>query len=506
MRIAICGILSENNTFTLDSCDTSLFTVLRGDELLATYEWSRLGDDVAGVEWVPLLRAQATAAGEMRAEDWDAWSAEIHDGLRAAVASGPLDGVYLDLHGAVKVAGRDGAEESFVRAVRDIVGPSTVLSASMDPHGAMSRELAGLVDLATSFRHAPHIDVRDTRDRAVRNLVATVRAGIRPAKAWVRVPILLPGERTSTLVEPGASVFPHAAVVASHPHVVDAAVWLAFAWADEPRNAGAVLVTADDEQTARAAAAELADRFWAARDDFAIVAPRTGDVDSALDAATDGSPLPLWISDSGDNTTAGGSGDLTVVLDRVLARPELRDRRVLIAPLVDAAAVAAAAAAGLGATLDVAIGAGVDNRYAPPVRGPWTVTRVVDGSYDGEGVVAAHLERDGVTVLVQAQRSKFTPLDDATIRGRKMPGNAWFEPDGYDVVVVKNGYLFPAQTERAATWVMAITPGGTDLDPDRLGFSRVERPLFPFDRGFEPDLTPVLLSTVSTDTTEGASR
>jgi microcystin degradation protein MlrC len=516
LRIAICGILSENNTFTLDTCDPSLFTVLRGAALLDSYDWPTrsaagatgplAGHPLDDVEWIPVLRAQATAAGEVRPETWDGFLTEILDGLRAAVATGPVDGVYLDIHGAVKVRGRDEAEETLADAVRAIVGPSAVLSASMDPHGTMSRRLATTLDLATSFRQAPHVDVWETRERAVRNLLTVLRgdgggarggAAGRPVKAWVPVPVLLPGERTSTLVEPGRTVFGSAERVAERDGILDAAMWLSFAWSDEPRNSGSVLVTGTDRDAVVAGAEELARIFWDARADFALVADHTGSLDEALDFVEAGAERPVWISDAGDNTTAGGSGDLTVVLHAVRDRPSLADTRVLIAPLVDPATVSAAVDAARStdgpAVLDRAIGAAVDSRFAGPVPGPWTVERLIDGHYDGEGVVGALLTQGHVGVVVQTMRSKFTPIDDRTIRGRTMPGNAWIDPSGWDVVVVKNGYLFPTQTEAAASWFMASTPGGTDLDPARLPFERVGRPVFPLDTDFAPDLSATIL-------------
>lgn len=53
---------------------------------------------------------------------------------------------------------------------------------------------------------APHEDEMDTKERACRNLVdiLTSKADTRsrPLKAWFKIPILLPGEQTSTRVEP----------------------------------------------------------------------------------------------------------------------------------------------------------------------------------------------------------------------------------------------------------------------------------------------------------------
>src|SRR5690606_5441981 len=115
---------------------------------------------------------------------------------------GPLDGVFLDLHGAMSVVGTDDAEGDLVAAIREVVGPEPMLSASMDLHGNVSEVLAREVDLLTCYRMAPHEDAWETKNRAARNLVQTLETGVTPVRAWVKVPILLPGEKTSTRVEP----------------------------------------------------------------------------------------------------------------------------------------------------------------------------------------------------------------------------------------------------------------------------------------------------------------
>jgi microcystin degradation protein MlrC len=77
-----------------------------------------------------------------------------------------------------------------------------------------------------------------------------------------------------------------------------------------------------------------------------------------------------------------------------------------------------------------------------------------------------------------------------------MVGLAYTDVSPYDVVVVKNGYLFPNQRETSGSEFMAFTPGGTDLDFDRVHFERVWRPIFPLDRDFEADLAPRVLPVV----------
>lgn len=509
MRIAIAGVYLESSTFSVLPAGRRAFTEMRGKELLDSYDWpERLGELVGDVEWVPLLRAMGnTAAGPTEPALFDEYVAEIVAGLTAATADAPFDGLYLDMHGAMNVLGRDGAEESFLRAVRDAVGDTPIISLSMDPHGNFSRELAELVDLAACHRHAPHIDTWQTRERAVTNLITTIRSGVRPLKAWVRVPVLLPGERTSTVVEPAKTVFGGLIPAIERYGVLDANLWVGFAWADEPRNAAAVLVTGSDPEALLSCAAEIAGWYWDAREDFVIVVDRFGDWDEALDdaladpgiAVTGG---PVFVSDSGDNVTAGATGDVTFALQRTRERGVVAasGKRVLFGGLVDEAAVEAAITAGiggvLGGTTPLAIGAGTDKRYGAPVSGPWTVVALINGSTDADGVQGAALTDGQVHVTVQRITAAFSPADDPAWANRRQPGLAWWpEASAFDVVVVKNGYLFPGQAALASRAFMAITPGGTDLDFDRLPFARAGRPLFPFDRDFTADLTAVLLPT-----------
>lgn len=495
MRIAVVGMATETSTFTLDRSPLERFTLSRGAAVFEMYDWARRFADIPDdVEFVPGLIATVSAGGPVDPEAYDLLEEEIAGWLED---NGPWDGVYLHMHGAMAVDGRTAAEERFVGRMRAVVGPDTLMSMSMDPHGNLSRELAGLVDLAAAHRHAPHIDRWDTRERSVRNLVGLLRAGGRkPLKAWVRVPLLLPGERTSTVVEPGRSVFGRMLpAIERYPGVLDANMWVGFAWADEPRDCAAVLVTGWDEQDVVHCARELALAYWDAREGFVIVAENSGSWEQALDFVMTGPPRPVYLSDAGDNVSAGGSGDITFALHSTLAREDVTTSgmEILFAGLSDPATFDAAVAAGIGGVLDRAIGATVDARFAPPVAGPWTVERFVEGVHGEDGPVAAVIRQGTISVSVQWSRHYFVSTADPAYAGYPRPGLAWFDPAGYDVVVVKNGYLFTGQAAAAASSFMALTPGGTDLDYDRLRYHRVVRPVWPLDEDFEPDLEPVLL-------------
>ncbi len=195
----------------------------------------------------------------------------------------------------------------------------------MDLHGNVSWRLAENSDLITCYRKAPHEDAMDTRERAVTNLINRIESGKgKPFKAYVSIPVLLPGEKTSTRIEPGKSIYAAVAPAASQDGIIDAAIWIGYAWADEPRNHAAVIVTGDDQQKVKHTAEDLAQRFWKERFNFAFVAP-VAPLNACLDSALRSSKHPFFISDMGDNPTAGGAGDVTWTLKEILARPGIQN-------------------------------------------------------------------------------------------------------------------------------------------------------------------------------------
>ncbi|WP_419995400.1 M81 family metallopeptidase [Streptomyces boninensis] len=478
--IAIAGLGIESSTFSPARTSAAAFFPARGAEVLERYPFLAAGSELReAADWRGVLVGKALPGGMVTAEAYAELSGELLERLAGLPR---VDGVLYDIHGAMSVAGIEDAEAELLARIRKVVGPDVHVSTSMDLHGNVSRELVARTELITCYRTAPHVDVDETRERAARNLVALLAgAGGPPVKAWVPVPVLLAGEQTSTRVEPARGLYGAVAEVAAGAGVTDAAVWVGYAWADEPRNQAAVVVTGQDPEAVAGGAERLARRFWAARRDFAFVAP-TGSLDACLDEALGSSARPYVISDSGDNPTAGGAGDVTWGLGRVLARPEFRGEggpTVIYASLPGAAAVAEAVRAGVGASVTVTAGAEVDDRAA----GPLTMTGVVHAVRHGDRDAGTEvvLRVGGVYVILTAHRKPYHLERDFTALS--------LSPRAADIVIVKIGYLEPELYALAADWRLALTPGGVDQDLARLGHRRIRRPMFPFDPGMEePDL------------------
>jgi len=476
LRIAVGGVHIESSTFSPHRSTAADFDVRRGPELLARYE-----DLPRDIDWIPLVHTRALPGGIVERSFFDTIQAELLQRLRDA---GPLDGLYLDIHGAMSVERMTDAEGALATAARAIVGPDVLVSASMDPHGNMSRDLIGSVDLATSHRMSPHEDAPLTKWRAIRNLVECLRKGVRPLRAWCRVPVLLPGERACTRDEPARTLYGSLPGYEAAAGIIDAAVWIGYAWADEPRCGAAVVVTGTDRDAITVAARDIAQAYWRSRAAFSF-STAAGDADWAIATALSSRDRPFFISDSGDNPTAGGGGDAVFMLERLLANESLSSGRASAAwaSVVDPAAVAQCLAAGEGATPELRIGGafGSNGGASLPVRSRVERLRRADPV----GGDIAVLRCGGVQAIVTSRRKPYHLISDFTDLG--------ISPEKVDMTVVKVGYLVPELFAAAKGWVMALTPGGVDQDIVRLGHQRIERPMYPFDPDMpSPALEPIV--------------
>ncbi len=485
-RIAIAGLAIESSTFSPALTDEEAFHAKTGDDIFSLYPFlSPDSTDRDRANWIPTLIGRALPGGTVTREAYESLVKQILDRLEK---DKPYDGLFFDIHGAMSVVGLDDPEGDLIVRIREVVGKETLISTSMDLHGNVSMRLAQNTDLITCYRMAPHEDAGESKKRAVDNLLSRIESGKgKPAyKAWIPVPILLPGEKTSTRIEPGKSLYAQVAPAAAQEGIIDAAIWIGYAWADEPRNHAVVMVTGDDKEKVTTTAAQLARRFWDVRSQFAFVAP-TATLDESLDKALASKKHPFIISDMGDNPTAGGAGDVTWTLKEILARPEFKSANgpsLIYASIPGPDLVEQAIAAGVGGKVDAYAGAAIDARFAGPLKLAGTVKAIEQGDVHAETEVVVQI--GSVQVIVTKKRKPYHYEADFT--------RLQLDPRKADIVVVKIGYLVPELYDMRADWIMALTPGGVDQDLERLPYKRIIRPMFPFDKGMkDPDLTARLI-------------
>ncbi len=487
-RIAIAGLGIESSTFSPALTDEAAFHARFGDEVFTIYPF--MGSDLPmrkRAVWIPTVVGHSLPGGAVTREAYESLMGKMLDSLKKY---GPYDGLYFDIHGAMSVVGLDDPEGDMIARIRGVIGKGPIISTSMDLHGNVSQRLAQNTDLITVYRLAPHEDAMQTKERAVRELVERLESGKgKPAyKAWIPIPVLLPGEKTSTRIEPAKRVFGSIDTTVGgdgmigEEGIVDGGIWVGYPWADEPRNHAVVVVTGDDETNVARAAERLARRFWDARQGYAFVAP-TKPWGDCLDSALASHKHPFFISDMGDNPTAGGAGDVTWTLNQLLARPEFKKPdgpSLIYASIPGPDLVRKAVAAGVGGHVDGYAGAAVDSRYSPPAHLVGTVESIATGDRDAEVEVVVRV--GSLHVIVTQKRKPYHKEVDFTRLG--------LQPRKTDIVVVKIGYLEPELYAMRADWIMALTPGGVDQDIEHLNYKRIGRPMFPFDQVMkDPDLS-----------------
>ena len=473
MRIAVAGLHTECSTYNPVLVREADFRVLRGPAMLKDAYFDFLTHFPA--EFITILHARAIAGGPVERTIYERWKAEILDGLRAAL---PLDGVYLALHGAMFVDGLFDAEGDLIAAVRKVVGPDVLISTSYDLHGNISQAIIDNLDMFSTYRTAPHIDVADTMRRAVTMLVRALRAGVRPFLVWAPVPVLLPGERTCTQDEPARSFYTQLHEIEEPTGIWDASFQVGYVWADEPRATACAVITGTDRTAMSKAATRLAQGYWDARTDF-VFGTKTGSIEECVDWAMAATTGPAVIAESGDNPTGGGVGDRAEVLSALLAKGA---QGVVFAGIADAAATDAVYAAGPGARIAVSIGASLD-----PSSTPAQVTAEVVFLLESADprLREAVLRIDGVDLVVTTRRRPFHNIPDFTRLG--------LDPKTAKILVVKSGYLSPDLGPLANPSLMALSPGVVDQFVERLERRHKTGLTYPFDKEFS--WTPQVLAS-----------
>ncbi len=465
MRIAVGGLHIECSTYNPVLTVEQDFLVLRGADLLEHSYFSFLGDYQA--QFLPLLHARAIAGGPIARETYEDFKTEL---LQRLTETLPLDGVYLAMHGAMFVHGLEDAEGDLIAAVRALAGEACLISASYDLHGNISQAIIDALDMFSTYRTAPHIDVENTMRRAVAMLVRALETGEKPGLVWAPIPVLMPGEKSSTVDEPARQLYAVLPALEGRDGMWDASLQVGYVWADEPRATAAAVMTGTNRVALAEAARKVAEAYWSKRHAFAF-GVATGSIAACVARASAIETKPVILAESGDNPTGGGVGDRAELLAALL---EVSGKCIIFAGIADAPAAAMAFAAGVGAEISCSIGATLD-ASSTPAKVTAQVAFLSPGGNASER--EAVLQVGQMQLVISAKRRPYHYLADFARLG--------LDVKTADIVVVKSGYLSPELAPLARPALMALSPGVVDQDIERLPRLRKMVPMFPFDKDFE---------------------
>ena len=474
-RIAVGGFLHETNTFAPTKAVYEAFVhgggwppMREGAALLAKMRNINVGmagfipvAEKEGWELLPTVWCAASPSAHVTRDAYERIVKTIVDGIKAA---GAIDGVYLDLHGAMVTEHLDDGEGELLARVREVIGSDIPLVVSLDLHANVTPLMIEHADALVAYRTYPHIDMADTGAAAARHLALLLKSKHRFAKAFRQIPFLIPISWQCTSDEPCKSIYQKLAALES-----DAVPTLSFApgfpAADFPNCGASVFAYGRTQADADRAADHLAQLISTHEDDFdgRVFSPDDG-VRHAMEIAKRASK-PVVIADTQDNPGAGGDSDTTGML-RALVRNGATQAAIGI--MVDGESAKAAHAAGEGATIKLALGGKSGIKGDAPFEETFVVEKLSDGKFLAPGPYfggspmnlgpSACLRIGGVRIVVASRKAQLA--DQAMFR------YVGIEPTAQSILVNKSSVHFRADFEPIAeVIIICAAPGAMPPTP-----------------------------------------
>ena len=475
-RIAVGGLHHETNSYAPQPATFERFVeadgwppLLRGEAMFAGSAGINLAITgfidaarAAGHELVPLVWANACPSAPVTEDAFERLAAMMQEDLAAA---GPIDAIYLDLHGAMVTDHLPDGEGELLARIRRQAGGIPIVAA-LDLHANLSGAMVAASDALVAYRTYPHIDLAVTGARCL-PLLERLLAGERLAKAWRRIDFLVPLPWQCTTIDPGRDLYALIDAL-ERDGIASASICMGFPPADTPVCGPAVLAYA----TEQAAADRAADRLAAA---FAQAEPRfAGRLWRPEDAVAHARSVPhrVILADTQDNPGGGGSSDTTGLLAALVAAGA---EDALLALLCDPEAAAAAHAAGEGGILrDLPLGGRHGPAGVTPVVGDYEVVRLGDGKFTATGPMYGGNRMDlgpmallrpvaapGVEIAVASRRLQ--AADRAILR------HLGVDPAQRRILALKSSVHFRADFEALADEVLiVVAPGANTADPAEL--------------------------------------
>ncbi|NOJ38884.1 M81 family metallopeptidase [Bradyrhizobium australiense] len=482
-RIAVGGFLHETNTFAPTKATYADFVhgggwppMAHGPDVLRVMRKINVGlagfveaAEANGWELVPTISAAASPSAHVTTDAFERVMKEMVDGIANA---GPIDAVYLDLHGAMVTEQHDDGEGEILARVRKVIGNDLPLVASLDLHANVSPEMIAHADALIAYRTYPHVDMADTGRACAKHLALLLNNGQRLAKAFRQLPFLIPISWQCTNDQPTKGIYEKLAALES-----DAVPTLSFApgfpAADFPHCGPSVFAYGRTQADADAAADKIVALVEGHEDDFdgRIYSPDDG-VRLAMELAKTATK-PIVIADTQDNPGAGGDSDTTGML-RALVRN--RASRAATGVIYDPESAKAAHAAGVGATVTLAVGGKSGIPGDAPYKETFVVEQVSAGKFVAPGPYyggrdmdmgpSACLRIGDVRVVVGSYKAQLA--DQAMYR------YVGIEPTEQKILVNKSSVHFRADFEPIAEKLLiCAAPGAMPADTAALPWTRL---------------------------------
>ena len=477
MKVAVGFFTTESNANIKTKCKLSNYDIAFGDECIIKCKIKDVFES-NNIELIPLIYANAAGAGVIEKETFEYIESCFINNIKANLKD--IDGIWLHLHGASYVEEIGSGDHHILKEIRKIVGPYLPIAVVCDPHGNLTKEYVENCTIIRSYRESPHTDADKTKKLVAKMLCNLLKHRQNIHALYHKLPLILGGEQSVSTDEPVLSINKYMDEMEKDSRIRSVSWHVGYLRHDCPEaGCGIVIVpqTYEDIEYCKKKLDELANYIWNKRHEFHYTG-YTLVPDKALDEALSFDGKPVFITDSGDNTTSGASGENTYILRQLLVK-EL-DKKVLIANITDASCVKHLQ--NYQVNEEVIINLGKDDNelnkaislkvqiisFAKMVGNKWSGRDKVWGDIVNVKVVDKPLY-----ITISSCNNSMTEINQFV--------NAKLDINDYEIIVVKQGYLFPELKEITKFWIMSLTDGATPQDTRLIPFKQIMRPMYPID-------------------------
>lgn len=457
MKIICASFQCESNSRAKTHPQKYDFEYFRGEDIFKKLVVKEVFTK-AGFEVISSIYSVALPAGTVEKDIYLYYAEQI---LQTVKDNPDACGIYIFFHGSMEVDEIGSGELYLLKEIKKIVSEKCVISLTMDAHANITDELCDYADIVCGFKTVPHTDQAESELRAANCLIKAIKSGIKPFMYIQRVPFLLKNDTLLTREEPLKTLIEETMELENQNDIYSANLFLGHCWIDAPNTSASTVVCATDKKIAQKVAKSLANKLWATRKlyKFKIEAESPA---KSVDMAINGSENRIFVTDSGDNTTAGAEGQCTDILKLFLERDTAK--RVCVA--------------------------GITNQEI--VEKFWN-------KKDGESIFVEELSKNAIVkshgnILGWGKEligrslclsfgnidAIFTEKRSAFIEKRNFD-EANTDLLSYKVVVVKLGYLFQELKPFADREIFALSDGASCVEIEKLNLTKIIRPMYPLD-------------------------
>ncbi|MEG1516562.1 MAG: M81 family metallopeptidase [Clostridia bacterium] len=476
MKVAAGMFYHEANSFNPNQLRKDELVYCEGQEVLNRL-YATPVFQAAGVELVPLIYAVALPGGIMSKACYDSCADRI---LELLSQNRDVDGVFLHLHGACEVAELGSGELDLLTRIREMLGKDVYIGIAMDFHASNAPGMPALANVIRNYRTVPHSDQPETEKAVAGQMLNCMRRGDHTVPQYARVPFTAGGEKAMGTTWPLSHLFERLNELEKEEEIAIASMALGMAWCDAKALSASVIITPSKSEYAAYAsrkAAELADDIYSLRDDFDFEQLPLNPHDAVRYAMRFEYGAPVYVSDSGDNTTGGAVGDHTVMLREFLKLRTYNAKRVLVTAIWDESAVEQTWSHAEGETITLSVGKDYDENTRAV-----TVTGVLKKKGSLLGYMGCEDDATGRCVTIRTPHVDFCVIDHPgsfISKAHFGAKGAGLNMEDYQVIVVKQGYLFPQLRELAKLSILALTPGATHQIIESLEYKKIVPPVYP---------------------------